>query len=82
MADADPLALDAPLLQQGLSLGRGEDLAGAVDPAAGDTEAVRGVHQVAERERAVLHGCERGGICQHDADGRRAVERVSVRRMR
>ena len=42
-----------PLLQQGLSLGRGEDLAGAVDPAAGDAEAVRGVHQVAERERAV-----------------------------
>ena len=39
VADADPLALDAPLLQQGLSLGRGEDLTGAVDPAAGDAEA-------------------------------------------
>ena len=65
-----------PLAQELAPLGGVELLLCTVDPAALHTQRVRGVHQVAESERAVVL---RGGnliVYQHHDDCGRLVERV------
>ena len=79
VADADPVALDAPALQKRLALAGGKLLPRAMDPAGADAERMGGVHQIAEHKAAVLNSG--AGLCvgQHDEDRRRAVERMAVR---
>ena len=78
MADADPLALDAPLLQQGLALFALKLFFGAVDPAAAQPQRGGGQHQVAHDKAAVLHSALGVGIGQHHQNGGRAVHGVAV----
>ena len=78
MADADPLALDAPLLQQGFALFALKLFFGAVDPAAAQPQRGGGQHQVAHDKAAVLHSALGVGIGQHHQNGGRAVHGVAV----
>ena len=78
MADADPIALDAPLPEQGLALVGFKLFLCAVDPAAAQPQRGRGQHQIAHDKAAVLHGIFGTGIGQHYQNGRSAVHRVGV----
>lgn len=79
VADADPVALDAPLLQQGLALRHLKYLPRAVYPAGAEAEGVRRVEQVTHDQRGVLHAVHVPRLGEDDDDRRRAEEGIEVR---
>ena len=73
-ADARPLAFHAPFFEQGLAVRALEGLADTVYPAGAEAEGVRGVHEVAEDERAVLDSAGPARRVEDEDDRRRPIE--------
>ena len=78
MADADPIALDAPLPEQGLALFCFKLFLCAVDPAAAQPQRSCSQHQVAHDKAAVGYGICGVSIGQHHQNGGSAVHGVGV----